>query len=128
MKIFLWNMLANMKNSQVVKKAFVIQPNKKLCATLLDILWDEGFILGYRLLDKRLYKFKIFLKYKDGRPVIKSITTITKPGLRRYYSLNQLWKIKLNNELLIISTNKGLLSLANCKKLQLGGEPFLLIR
>lgn len=126
--MFLWNMLANIKNGQIAKKAFVIHPHKTLCSLLLDILWDEGFILGYRLFDTRLKKLKIFLKYKNGRPVINSITTLTKPGLRRYYSLNQLWKIKLNNELLIISTNQGLLSLENCKKLKLGGELFLLVR
>lgn len=121
-------MLAKIKNGQIVKKSFVIHHKKKICASFLNILWDEGFILGYKISGKRLNKFKIFLKYKNGKPNINSLISITKPSLRKYYSLNQLWKLKSNNSLLIISTNKGLYSLEECKKLRLGGELFLLIK
>ena len=121
-------MIANIKNGQIVKKAFIIQHPQKICASFLDILWDEGFILGYKIFGKQQNKIKIFLKYRNGNPVINSLVAITKPSLRKYYSLNQLWKIKSNSGLLIISTNKGLYSLEECKKLRLGGELFLLIR
>jgi small subunit ribosomal protein S8 len=128
MKNLTWNMFANIKNGQMLKKPFIIQPRKKFCASFLDILWDEGFILGYKVSNKNFNNFKIFLKYHKGQPVINSIVTITKPSLRVYYKLSQLWKIKINNELLIVSTTKGLLTLENCKKFRVGGEPFLLIR
>jgi small subunit ribosomal protein S8 len=128
MKNSVWNMISNIKNGQVVKKAFIILPPKKLCVSFLNILWNEGFILGYKIEKRQANKIKIFLKYKNGVPVINSLISISKPSLRKYYSLNQLWKIKSNNSLLIISTNKGLHSLEECKKLGFGGELFLLIR
>lgn len=128
MKNLIWSMFSKIKNGQMLKKPFVIYPKKTFCASFLDILWDEGFILGYKISNKNSNNFKIFLKYQKGQPVINSIVTITKPSLRVYYKLNQLWKLKINNELLIVSTTKGLLTLESCKKLRVGGEPFLLIR
>lgn len=128
MKSSLWDLLTNIKNSQTVKKAFIIHPKKKICAAFLNILWDEGFILGYKIYSEHPHVFKIFLKYKNGTPCINSLISITTPSLRKYYSLNQLWKIKARNDLIIISTNKGLYTLQDCKKFRLGGELFTIIR
>tara|TARA_B110000238_G_scaffold189517_1_gene221693 strand:- start:1202 stop:1342 length:141 start_codon:yes stop_codon:yes gene_type:complete len=44
-----------------------------------------------------------------------------------YYSVKQIWKIDSSKTFLIISTNKGLKTLVECKKLKIGGEPFLII-
>ena len=49
MKNHLWNMFATIKNGLTVKKSFVLQPKKKICESILNILWDEGFILGYKI-------------------------------------------------------------------------------
>ena len=127
MKNHLWNMFANIRNGQLVERAFILQSKKKICEAFLSILWDEGFILGYKVLKTDLNMLKIFLKYKNGKPVIHSLKVISKPGHRVYYSAKQLWKINSENSLIIVSTNKGLFSLVECKKLKLGGEPFLVI-
>ena len=71
---------------------------------------------------------QIFLKYNNSKPAINSFKVLSKPGKKVYYSVKQLWKIDSNNGLIIISTNKGLLTLAGCKKLNIGGEPFLLVK
>jgi len=71
---------------------------------------------------------EIYLKYNNKLPVIKTIKSISKPSLKVYYSLKQVWKINLNQDLLILSTNKGILSLDSCKKLKVGGEPIIIIR
>jgi len=128
MKNSLWNMLSSIRNGQSVKKPFIIQNNKKVCIAFLNVLWDEGFILGYKIFGNQKKRIKIFLKYRNGKPVITSLVSITKPSIRKYYSLSQLWRIKSNNNLFIVSTSKGLYSLEECKKLRLGGELFLLIR
>lgn len=119
-------MFANIKNGQLVKQSFVLQTRKKICENFLKILWDEGFISGYTV-DLKTNKLKIFLKYKNGNPVINSIKLISKPSRRIYYSTKQLWKIKSTQQLIIMSTNKGLKSMADCKKLNIGGEPFISI-
>lgn len=120
-------MFANIKNGQLAKRAFIYQNRKKFCETFLKILWNEGYILGYTILKQDSQKIKIFLKYKNGEPAINSIKSISKPSRKIYYSIKQIWKINSNNNFIIFSTNKGLKSIIDCKKLKIGGEPFILI-
>jgi small subunit ribosomal protein S8 len=127
MKNLLWNMFANIQNGQLAKKIFVIQKKKKICESVLNILWDGGFILGYKTVEEDPTKIKIYLKYYKNKPVIQTLKSVSKPGSRIYYSTKQIWKIDSNKTFLIISTNKGLKTLMECKKLKIGGEPFLII-
>ena len=117
-------MFANIQNGQTSNKKFIIQTRKKICESFLNILWDEGFILGY---EKQNNKLKIYLKYKKNKPIIKKIKSISKPGLRIYYSKYQIWKIETNKSFLIISTSQGLKTIDQCKRLNIGGEPFVII-
>ena len=117
-------MFANIKNGQLAKREFIYQVRKKNCEPLLKILNKEGFILGYKI---KSNKIKIFLKYKNQRPVINLIKIISKPGRRIYYSIRQIWKINSNKIFIIFSTNQGLKSITDCKKLKIGGEPVIMI-
>lgn len=120
-------MFANIQNGQIAKRSFVIQKKKKICESILNLLWNEGFILGFKPFNKEFTQFKIFLKYINGKPLIKTLKPISKPGLRIYYSLDQIWKIDTSKTFIIISTNKGLKTLVECKKLGIGGEPLILV-
>lgn len=120
-------MISNIKNGQLAKKAFIYQTNKKSCETFLKILWNEGFILGYKNDKKNSNQLKIFLKYKNDEPVISSINLITKPTNRKTYSVKQIWKLNSSKTFIIFSTNKGLKTIQDCKRLKIGGEPFILI-
>ena len=123
-------MFASIKNGQISKKSYVIHPYKKSCEGFLNVLWDEGFILGYKILDsdKNFSKLKIFLKYQNNSPVINSIAALSKPSLKIYYSVKQLWKIDSSKSTIILSTSKGFKSLNECKKLNIGGEPVAVIK
>jgi len=128
MKNYFWNMFTNIRNGQLAKRHFIYQKKKKLCETFLKILWNEGFILGYKISKKNNNLIKIFLKYtNNANPIINNIKLITKPGRRIVYSKKQIWKIDSSKNFIIFSTNKGLKTLDSCKKLKIGGEPFLLI-
>lgn len=121
-------MFANIKNGQTAKKSIIVQTRKNMCEHILKLLWDEGFISGYRISLENNKKLEIFLKYqKTGKPIINSIKTISKPGKRIYYSAKQIWKMNSSKLFIIFSTNKGLKSITQCKKFKLGGEPFLII-
>lgn len=124
MKNYLWNMFANIKNGQLAKRAFVYQTRKNICESFLKILWEEGFLLGYEI---EYNKLKIFLKYKNGKPLINTIKLISTPGRKIYWSINQIWKIDSSKSFIIFSTNQGLKSIFDCKKLKIGGEPFIII-
>lgn len=128
MKNHFANMIATIKNGQLSKKAYVNQTRKKTCEFVLSILWDEGFISGYKISNTNPNKLKIFLKYTNGKPAINNIKLLTKPSLNLYYSLKQLWKINSSEGLLIISTDKGFMSINDCKKYSVGGVPFLVVK
>jgi small subunit ribosomal protein S8 len=121
-------MFANIKNGQIAKKKIVFQAKQKNCENFLKILWKEGFILGYKNNPPNDSQLKIFLKYYNGQPAISCIKSISKPGRRIYYSAKQLWKIDSSKSFIIISTNHGLKSIVECKKLNIGGEPYIIIR
>ena len=121
-------MFANIKNGQLAKRSYIDQKRKKLCEVFLNILWNEGFIIGYKIEGRNRDNLRIFLKYiENGKPSINNIKTISKPGRRLYYSLKQIWKIDSSKTLIIFSTNQGLKTLPECKKLRLGGEPLVAI-
>jgi small subunit ribosomal protein S8 len=127
MKNFLCNMFANLKNGQLAKRSFIYQTRKNICESFLKIMWDEGFILGYSIDVKNSSKLKIFLKYKNGKPVINNIKLISKPSKKVYWSINQIWKIDSSKIFIIFSTSKGLKTIIDCKKLNIGGEPCIII-
>ena len=121
-------MFANINNGQMAKKSIIIGPKKKICESFLKILWDEGFISGYRVSPLNPNKVEIFLKYtKSGKPAINTLKFLSKPGQRVYYSSKQIWKLDSCKTFIIFSTNKGLKSISECKKIKLGGEPLIMI-
>lgn len=124
MKGHLYNMISGLKNGQIVRKSFILQENTNICRSLLNILWDEGLILGYKIF-RDSNKLKIYLKYTKGNPVINNIKVVSKPSLRTYYSVKELRKIE---DFLILTTNKGLKTIKDCKKSNVGGEPLIRIK
>lgn len=123
-------MISNIKNGQLSKKPYIIlkQTNKKICESVLNVLWDEGFILGYKNTQFVSNNYvKVFLKYKNGDPVINSIKVVSKPSLKIFFSLKNLWKFDTNQGTLILSTNKGVMSSTDCKKLRLGGQALVIV-
>lgn len=120
-------MFTKIKNGQSVNKYSVLQKKVSICKNFLNVLWDEGFILGYKNSSTIPDSFEIFLKYHNNKPCIQKIKCLSKPGKRVSISVKQLWKLNLSSELIIISTSKGILSMDQCKKYNISGEPFILI-
>ena len=120
-------MLSHVKNGQKAKKAFITYPKTRICYNSLNLLWNENFIAGYQISLTNNEGVKIFLRYYKNDSVINSIRYISKPGTRLYYSITQLCKINYNLGLLLIRTDKGVFSLDECKKANIGGEVLALI-
>lgn len=121
-------MFTNIRNGQMVKKSVILEYRTNICESLLKVLWDEGFISGYRISPHNNKKVEIYLKYtKTGRPVINSLKFLSKPSRRVYFSVKQIWKLDSSKTFIIFSTNKGLKSINECKKNRIGGEPLVLI-
>ena len=83
-------MLTRIRNGQKSGKASILQPKSKLCCKVLDILLDEGFILGYNTVLCNSKMLKIHLKYFKNKPVITQIKAISKPSKRIYVPIKEL--------------------------------------
>ena len=120
-------MFANIKYGLLSRKSFIVQKRKKICEDFLNVLWKEGFILGYIVEKDRPSHLKIFLKYINGKPAIQRLNLISRPSRKIFYSLRQIWKVDTGNSCIIVSTNQGLKTLVDCKKMRIGGEPCIII-
>jgi len=124
----LWDIPAHLKNGQLSRRSFIYLTKTKLTITFLNILWNEGFIRGYKVDNLNSNLLKIFLKYKKGNPVINSIKFVYKPSRDISYSVFQLWKFDLKKSLMILTTSKGLKTTYECIKTQTGGKPLFIIK
>ena len=123
-----YNLISSLKNAQQSKKSYIYIKKNRLCLTVLNILWDEGFILGYKIMPNNFKKIKIFLKYKNKDPVIKTLKILTKPSLKIFFNIKELWKINLNKGIFIISTSKGIKTIEKCLYHNIGGELLFYIK
>ena len=124
----LWNIPTNLKNSQISRRSFIYQPKTSTTIAFLNILWDKGFILGYKISNLDSNLLKVFLKYKNGDPVINSIKFVFKPSRNIQYSTAQLWKLDTKKSFTVLTTSKGLMTAHECKKTQIGGKPLFIIK
>jgi small subunit ribosomal protein S8 len=117
-------MLTRIRNAQMRHKSKVVTPASKLRGNVLDVLQKEGFIRGYSRTDYEGGKaeFEIELKYYEGEPVIKSITRVSKPGRRVYSSVRNIPTVANGLGVSILSTPRGVMSDAEAREKNVGGE------
>jgi small subunit ribosomal protein S8 len=118
------DMLTRIRNSQMRGKSTVTSPASKLRAWVLDVLADEGYIRGYeKTTDERGHPaLEISLKYYDGDPVIREVKRVSKPGRRVYMGVNDIPSVRQGLGVSIVSTPKGVMSDANARAANVGGE------
>lgn len=111
------------RNAIMAKKENVDVPASKQLKSILDILKNESYIDNFKLIeDKKQGYLRIYLKYISGKPAIKSIKRVSKPGLRVYVNHKKIPFVLRGKGLAIISTPKGITTGEEAKKLGLGGE------
>ncbi|MBS1301432.1 30S ribosomal protein S8 [Loktanella sp. SALINAS62] len=118
------DMLTRIRNGQMRGKSVVETPASKLRGWVLDVLADEGYIRGYAKKDGKdgHPAFSIELKYYEGTPVIQEVKRVSKPGRRVYMAVNDLPSVRQGLGVSIVSTPKGVMSDANARAANVGGE------
>jgi small subunit ribosomal protein S8 len=118
------DMLTRIRNAQMRFKSTVRTPASKQRGRVLEVLQSEGYIRGYEsATDARgLPEFEISLKYFDGMPVIKEIKRVSKPGRRVYSGVGELPSVRQGLGVAIVSTPKGVMSDAQARADNVGGE------
>ncbi len=120
----LGDMLTRIRNAQMRRKNKVSTPGSRLRAHVLDVLESEGFIRGYASTEfgNGRTEFEIELKYHDGRPVIREIKRVSKPGRRVYASVNAVPRVGNGLGITIVSTPKGVMADHSAREQNVGGE------
>ena len=118
------DMITRIRNAHLRGKDYVDSPSSNLRINILDVLKDEGFIKGYSKTDHDNGKseIQIELKYHDGKPVIKEINRVSKPGRRVYSSVSGMNLVKNGLGISILSTPKGVMSDRSARTNNVGGE------
>ena len=119
------DMLTRIRNANTAKHDTVDVPASKMKLAIADILVKEGYIKKYDLVEDGAFQtIRIFLKYgadKNER-IITGIKRISKPGLRIYANKEDMPKVLGGLGVAIISTNQGVITDKEARKLQVGGE------
>ena len=120
----LGDMLTRIRNGLRAKKDMVMAPASRKRMRVLEVLEREGYIRGFEHIDLGGGKaeIRILLKYYEGDPVIQSISRVSSPGRRVYSSVSDLPRIRNGLGISIVSTPKGVLSDAEAREANVGGE------
>jgi small subunit ribosomal protein S8 len=120
----LGDMLTRIRNAQMRGKSTVKTPASKLRAWVLDVLAAEGYIRGYESAktDNGQGELTISLKYFEGTPVIREVKRVSKPGRRVYMGVKDIPTVRNGLGVSIVSTPKGVMSDANARAANVGGE------
>ena len=119
------DMLTRIRNANTAKHDTVDVPASKMKIAIANILLDEGYIAKYDLIeDGNFQTIHITLKYgaDKNEKVISGLKRISKPGLRVYASTEELPRVLGGLGTAIISTNKGVVTDKEARKLGVGGE------
>jgi small subunit ribosomal protein S8 len=110
-------------NAVMAKKEDLVVPASNTIKAIMDVLKKEGYIENFKLIeDKKQGLVKVYLRYIGGKPVIKKLKRISKPGLRVYTKCEKIPSVLRGRGIAIISTSKGIMTNIEAKELGVGGE------
>lgn len=120
----LGDMLTRIRNGQHASKDTINSPASNLRTNVLEVLKREGYIRGFSRSNIRagIDELMIELKYMDGKPVIQEIARVSKPGRRVYSKIKDLPRQFGGLGISILSTPRGVLSDAEARAQNVGGE------
>lgn len=123
------DMLTRIRNGQLARLVTITSPSSNLRVGVLEVLKREGYIHDFseeQPQETTANKFKqlsIRLKYDaDGKPVIREIKKVSKPGRRVYFAVSNLPKCYNGLGTAILSTPKGVMSDHEARLENVGGE------
>ena len=117
------DMLTRIRNAGSAGHATVDIPQSNLKKSIAKILLDEGYIEKYELVEGNTQGIiRVTLKYSGKKHVISGIKRISKPGLRVYAGSDDMPKVLGGLGIAIVSTNQGVITDKQARKLHVGGE------
>jgi small subunit ribosomal protein S8 len=120
----LGDMLTRIRNGQMAGKKAIDSPASRLRSNVLEVLKREGYIRGYSQenVRKGVDALRIELKYHEGQPAIMEIDRVSTPGRRVYSKIKELNRHYNGLGITILSTPRGVMSDAEARAANVGGE------
>jgi small subunit ribosomal protein S8 len=111
------------RNAMMAKKETMNVPASNNIKSILEILKRESYIEDFKHIDdKKQGILRIYLKYTLGKPAIRSIKRVSKPGMRIYVKRDKIPSVIRGRGLAIISTSKGIITDREARETGVGGE------
>lgn len=119
-------LLSQLRSASLNKKESVMLEINNFTITVLDSLYNEGLILSYTIVRKKgfLNNTKtaiVHIRYVNGKPVFENLKILSSPSFTRIISIKNICRLNPKKENFFFSTNKGILSLQECKNKRVGG-------
>jgi small subunit ribosomal protein S8 len=115
--------LTRIRNAAAAGQEQVLVPFSRMKSELSRILQEEGYIWSYEVDTTSAHpNLKLKLKYQDKAPVIRNLKRISKPGLRKYVSCDEIPRVLGGLGISILSTSRGIMTGNRAKKAKVGGE------
>ncbi len=117
------NLLIGIKNAGAVNKSATIVPHSKVKEAIAEVLKSEGYVKTYHVNSNGVKKsLEVVLAYDGKSPKVKEVKRLSKLGMRRYYQVEDIKKIRNGQGLLVLSTPKGIMTGGAARKENVGGE------
>jgi small subunit ribosomal protein S8 len=116
------DMLTRIRNANRALLPTVDVPHSKLKESIAGILKREGYIHDFAMEGKLPKVIRLKLKYQGRRSVIEGLRRISTPGLRRYVGATDIPRVRGGLGVAVVSTSEGLMTGAQARKKNIGGE------
>ncbi len=115
--------LTRIRNAAAAGQQECFVPFSKMKSELSRILQEEGYLWSYEMDTSAAHpRIKLKIKYQGKAPVVRNLTRISKPGLRKYVSVDEIPRVLGGLGISILSTSRGIMTGARAKKAKVGGE------
>ncbi|MEM7601121.1 MAG: 30S ribosomal protein S8 [Verrucomicrobiota bacterium] len=120
--------LTRFKNATMAEKEDFLTPYSKIKEEIARILKEEGYIWSYEKVgDGAQAQLKAKPRYSGHTPALKDLKRVSRPGLRRYVSCDEIPKVLGGMGITILSTSKGIMAGHTARKRNIGGELLALV-
>jgi small subunit ribosomal protein S8 len=117
------DMLTRIRNACQAAHKWVDMPVSTKKIDIIRLLEASSFVHAHKVLaDGRFGVLRVYLKYHDGKPVIRHLERVSRPGRRHYVGKDDIPRVRNGLGIAILSTSVGVLSDRAARDRGVGGE------
>ncbi len=115
-------MLTRIRNANRALLPTVEIPHSRMKESIAGILKREGYINDFAIGGQVPKHIMLKLKYQGKKSIIEGLRRVSTPGLRQYVSATEIPRVRGGLGVAVVSTSEGIMTGAQARKKNLGGE------